>query len=54
MSQPIKKDSEVIKIYILQHTITKEILAVFDNKELAETWKNVVNYSMIIEMDIKQ
>ena len=39
-------------IYILQHTINKEVLAVFDDKERAEIWQKVVNYSTIIEMDI--
>lgn len=40
-------------IYILQHTITKEILAVFAKKDLAEKWLTIVNYSFLIEMEIQ-
>jgi len=39
-------------VYILQHTITGEILGVFADKELAETWNTVINYSRIIEKEI--
>jgi hypothetical protein len=39
-------------IYILQHTITFEILAVFTDKNLAEQWASVVNYSKLIEKEI--
>lgn len=39
-------------VYILQHTITKEILAVFKDKELAERWNNAINYSILLEMEI--
>lgn len=41
-------------IYILQHTITGEILGVFDNKELAEKWQTVINYSLLSEHEIQK
>ena len=40
-------------IYILQHTITKEILGVFTDKDLAEKWHSVINYSQLTEHEIK-
>lgn len=40
-------------VYILQHTITHEILAVFNDKELAAQWASIVNYSKLIEKEIQ-
>lgn len=40
-------------IYILQHTITKEVLGVFTDRELAEKWNSVINYSVLSEHEIK-
>lgn len=39
-------------VYILQHTITNEILGVFTDKELAEKWHTTINYSRLIEKEI--
>lgn len=39
-------------IYILQHTITHEILAIFESKELADQWNVAINYSQLIEKEI--
>jgi hypothetical protein len=39
-------------IYILQHTITFEIMAAFTDKELAEKWANVINYTKLVEIEI--
>lgn len=41
-------------IYILQHTITNEILGVFKDKELAEKWQLVINYSKLSEHEINE
>ena len=41
-------------IYVLQHTITKEILAAFSDKGLAIQWHYVVNYSTIIEIELQE
>lgn len=40
-------------VYILQHTITGEILAVFNNKELGEKWELAINYSKLTEHEVK-
>ena len=41
-------------VYILQHRLIHEILGVYTNKELAEKWNDVINYSIIIEAEIKE
>ena len=40
-------------IYILQHSITKEILGVFSTKEEGEKWHEVINYSTLIGHTLK-
>lgn len=40
------------KVYILQHTLTNEVLAVFENEELANKWQIHINYSRVIEFNI--
>lgn len=40
-------------VYILQHTITGEILGVFDNKEFAEKWESIINYSKLTAHQIQ-
>lgn len=43
-----------MKVYILQHRLTHEILGVFINKELAYKWNEVINYSVLIETEITE
>ena len=42
-----------MKIYILKHTITSEVMAAFISKQLAEKWQIAVNYSQIETAELK-
>lgn len=39
-------------VYILQHNLTNEVLAVFVDEQLAYKWQKHINYSRVIEFNI--
>lgn len=40
-------------IYVIQHTLTHELLEAFTDKELAEKWHEAVNYSVVRPVELK-